>query len=1536
MTAVAWFPLDETSGLVANDVSGNGNHGAVTGGEWVDSQINGAIEFNAEGNISVPASAFDTVDKEVTIAFWAYGGDTQPNNNSVFYGVNASNDRVLNVHLPFGNGAVFWDAGGDRINKSVDRSVYKDSWQHWAFTKNASTGSMDIYLNGQPWASGTEKTGSMAGITSFTLGSVTDGSLGYDGRLDDVRIYDNQLTASEVLDLYTSTAPPNTEETLATNSTLIANTGTSTVVTSAFLQTTDTEQSASDLIYTLTSIPESGTVVRDGNALEVFDTFTQNDIDNNLVAYDFSGSGMSDSFSFDVNDGYGSFISDTFTISLPAGTANSFDELRAFASLSNVTVTMAPGVYWVNGDRTGATYLNFSGSDSTFDLSHAEFKLDTRDIANYRDPVTGARGEFDVMLISGSNLTVNGLNLQGLDVDLDTDPDAGRNPSRAANFLRISGDGVNLNDAHIITAGSNPYGFGDAFGKGSPPAGRGLPPEEGGVPYVGHNKVSGILLNGWGSNAKIDGLDLDMFTFGHGVYIQGFDDIEIRNSSVTGVLFSSNDVIAHPAYQEYGINVYGQVMPADILISGSEDGIRYYGDGDSLAFSEGLIIENVEVTNMREAFSLIAARGEVTVDNARAYGNEVGFEPGRGTVITNSEGDATNGPLLFYRQTYVDNTNVEIKLVGNEAQVGRTSDIAYIAGENNVVTLTSDIDPDLLPDDAYVRVGQRFNDWRRRIGSLDDTSLDADGIVLNNLTGQITVLGRNAEDVSGFSTAGTINGGDGNHYDGETLVLRRTRMIASDSQALGNDGSTANGTLESNGTIVYDGGTLELDPGVRISNEMLTITGDGIDGEGALYTDGQTGNGTRFGSSSNSDESTIVLAGDASIGVGVAGNQLLVGSIQGSGDLTKLGPGTLSIEKSSSLDGGLIIAEGDVVGRNGVVNDDLTVSAGASIKAIGNTFSSPDGVIRNEGTVDLNARSGEGFTNATIGTLVGDGRITSSNATAGSGGNLNIVGDSGDGDYSGSIDGLINVVKSGQNSQTFGGTLTHTGTTTVNDGTLLVDGTHTGGGNYTVGSGGTLGGDGFISSSVIVNSGGRLAPGANAGSLSVGAVALSSGAFFEAEIGGTNAGSQYDQLIAAGSAVLGGSLNVSLLGSNGETFEPSSSQTFTILSAGSLSGSFDNVAGGERVETLGGEGSFLVTLVGSTVLLSDFEGSQLDYGDAPDTFAGAGYPTLLADDGARHEPIGPYLGSSRDVESDGAPSLGADGDGSDEDGVLFGGIGVDSEVAAVNIALDSGVEGLVDAWIDFNRDGVWDSSEKIIDSVLYSETMQTINYNLPSGLTTGDTYARVRISSTGGLGPAGYAADGEVEDYLVNIVEPPTVESIVINDGEDQRSSVDSVQVTFDQVVDIDNTGGSAFSFVHESGDVVTAVPVITESNEKTVVNFTFDSGGLRVTNFGSLEDGDYELVIDASRVTAAGVELDGNRDGQTGDSYVMAAVDGLFRKYGDQTGDDGVGLGDFAAFRSSFGRSHGDDGYLHGLDSDGNETIGLTDFAAFRSNFGT
>ena len=165
-------------------------------------------------------------------------------------------------------------------------------------------------------------------------------------------------------------------------------------------------------------------------------------------------------------------------------------------------------------------------------------------------------------------------------------------------------------------------------------------------------------------------------------------------------------------------------------------------------------------------------------------------------------------------------------------------------------------------------------------------------------------------------------------------------------------------------------------------------------------------------------------------------------------------------------------------------------------------------------------------------------------------------------------------------------------------------------------------------------------------------------------------------------------------------------------------------------------------------------GSGFDYGDAP-----APYPTLLADDGARHEVVGDFfLGAGIDVDFDGQPTPLADGDDNDgfddEDGVVFntplvGGFGG-------TITVTASATGQLDAWIDFNRDGDWnDPGEQIFVSRLLNAGANVLTVNVPGTALPGPTFARFRFSSAGNLRPTGPAADGEVEDYRVSIVGNP-------------------------------------------------------------------------------------------------------------------------------------------------------------------------------------
>ncbi len=190
-------------------------------------------------------------------------------------------------------------------------------------------------------------------------------------------------------------------------------------------------------------------------------------------------------------------------------------------------------------------------------------------------------------------------------------------------------------------------------------------------------------------------------------------------------------------------------------------------------------------------------------------------------------------------------------------------------------------------------------------------------------------------------------------------------------------------------------------------------------------------------------------------------------------------------------------------------------------------------------------------------------------------------------------------------------------------------------------------------------------------------------------------------------------------------------------------------------------GGAIVNVTAATgTIQNDDAAAVFDFGDAPDPLASTAgqYPTLLANEGARHQIVvnAPRLGSEVDSESDGQPDAGAMGDDAnsspdDEDGVAAPTLIVGSAIAIpVTVSVAAGK---LDAWIDFNQNGVWESPSEQIATGLDAPIGTTmVMASVPQGALVGGTFARFRLSSAGGLAPTGSASDGEVEDHRVLVI----------------------------------------------------------------------------------------------------------------------------------------------------------------------------------------
>jgi uncharacterized repeat protein (TIGR01451 family) len=184
----------------------------------------------------------------------------------------------------------------------------------------------------------------------------------------------------------------------------------------------------------------------------------------------------------------------------------------------------------------------------------------------------------------------------------------------------------------------------------------------------------------------------------------------------------------------------------------------------------------------------------------------------------------------------------------------------------------------------------------------------------------------------------------------------------------------------------------------------------------------------------------------------------------------------------------------------------------------------------------------------------------------------------------------------------------------------------------------------------------------------------------------------------------------------------------------------------------------------SSNIFLDVNTASLDYGDAPDTYGtklnGATLPTA---GGARHARDGKlFLGAGVTGEADGQPSSAATADAND-DGVTFSpSLGPNYSTliqAGISNTVDvvSSGAGYLNAWIDYNENGVFDSGEQVFTNQPVSTGKNTLTLPTPPDtLLHGPTAARFRLSPNSITSPSslGLVSGGEVEDYQVNVADP--------------------------------------------------------------------------------------------------------------------------------------------------------------------------------------
>lgn len=201
--------LDETSGTTAADSSGNANNGTHTGTVAASTTTAPnrkdsvrSAQYTA-AYTSVPNSASLDITGAFSITGWMYWTGGAFAYNPILSKWNTAGTTGFGLSLDGGTNTLRFDsyAGGSGSNIKGDTVLSANTWYFVAATR-ASGGAAKIYLNASVDKSGT--LASAPGSISDEVRVGSDKSTGgrvWTGLLDDVRLYNRELSADEVAEI---------------------------------------------------------------------------------------------------------------------------------------------------------------------------------------------------------------------------------------------------------------------------------------------------------------------------------------------------------------------------------------------------------------------------------------------------------------------------------------------------------------------------------------------------------------------------------------------------------------------------------------------------------------------------------------------------------------------------------------------------------------------------------------------------------------------------------------------------------------------------------------------------------------------------------------------------------------------------------------------------------------------------------------------------------------------------------------------------------------------------------------------------------------------------------------------------------------------------------------------------------------------------------------------------------------------------------------------------------------------------------------
>ncbi|MCG8059007.1 MAG: FG-GAP-like repeat-containing protein, partial [Candidatus Thiodiazotropha endolucinida] len=985
----AWLNrLDTTTGLLghwtldsnAADSSGNSHDGTLTNGALIDnpgsSNPIGGGNLNLDGfndfvQLNTHVSAFSGLSQG-TIAAWI---NTSYNGLQAIFTISDTADYDSLVVFGMDNGRIFFDVANNNfysLSVETNASYADGNWHHVAVTVDDSGNS--IYIDGTKvslaglfYRDGNSSISSfissVTSLDSMAIGNLRDpaGYTGsFNGLQDDVRVYDRALSASDIAELLSNTAPSFTAHTITSAANGAASVTTVDMDGDGDLDVVSASQNDNKIAWYENDGGQNFTAHTISTAASGAFAVTTADVDGDGDMDVLSASITDDKIAWYENDGNENFTAHTITLSADIAASVAAADVDGDGDIDVLSASVGDDrVVWYENDGNE----NFSTRTITSSAVGASF-ITTVDLDEDGDLDVLSTSTFDNRVAwyendGNENFTTHTVTTSATearqviaaDVDGDGDLDL-LSASRSSDKLAwYENDGFENFTLHTITAAAGPVSAvaaADIDGDGDLDVISASYTDDNVVWFENdgsENFTANTIASVTGEAFSVAVADMD----GDGdVDVLATDDAADAVTWYENVM-SVTTLDGAPTFVEDGAAV---VLDADVNVSDAELDALNSGQGDYNGAS--LTLVRIGAANSDDVFSFNDGNG-ITLSGSNLIKSSqiiasfdttstagelvITFTNANGQTPTSADVDNILRQITYSNSNDAPPASVQIDWTfddGNTGSQGSGGALQAVGSTTVTITAVND-DPTnagSLPSDITVAENVSSN---VDLSAVDFSDVDAGvGTLTVTLTtstgGNLSAAAGTGITIGGTSTARTLTGtlSDLNNYFNTASNIT---YLHGTPDTNGDDADTINITINDNGNTGTGGGTNinlgTVNVDITPDNEVPTIANLGGDSlaynedDGAQVIDQGTASVVADVDSSDFDTGTLTVSFQAG-----SDNAEDVLAIRDQG----AGPTNITVSGSAVSYGGTQI--GTFTGGSGGTNLVITLDADADATAV--------------------------------------------------------------------------------------------------------------------------------------------------------------------------------------------------------------------------------------------------------------------------------------------------------------------------------------------------------------------------------------------------------------------------------------------------------------------------------------------------------------------------------------------------------------------------------------------------------------------------